>query len=254
MEDGNPLSDEADHGDPLNASLPTVVRRLDQILATLGYGSRREVRGLIDAGRVTVAGSVQTDPGAKATPRDVAFDGGPLEFPDGILVALHKPVGCVCSHDSREGPRVYDLLPPRWLARNPVPTTIGRLDKETTGALIVTDNMPLVHRFASPRHKVEKVYDATLDAQPGAEIVAAFAAGTLQLAGEDRPCAPATLVSKGGNEIELTLTEGRFHQVKRMFAHFGIRVVRLHRARFGPIDVGNLAPGEWREIRLSEFE
>jgi 16S rRNA pseudouridine516 synthase len=229
------------------------MRRLDQILASLGYGSRREVRAVIEGGRVTVAGDVETDPGAKTTPRDVAIDGAPLEFPDGILVAFHKPAGCVCSHDSREGERVYDLLPARWLARNPVPTTIGRLDKDTTGVLLVTDDMPLVHRFASPKHKVAKIYEATLDAPPREELIAEFASGTLLLAGEKDPCAPSSLVLKGGCEVELTLTEGRFHQVKRMFAHFGLNVVRLHRARFGRLDLTGIAPGKWRAVHLDEI-
>lgn len=228
------------------------MRRLDQILASLGYGSRREVRVLIERGKVSVAGSIETDPGAKAEPSAVAFDGAPLEFPDGIFVVMHKPAGHVCSHDSGEGQRVYDLLPPRWLARNPAPTTVGRLDKDTTGVLLITDDMPLVHRLTSPKQKVDKVYEATLDAPPDAALVEAFASGTLLLAGERDPCAPAALVLKGGCEIELTLTEGRFHQVKRMFAHFGREVTRLHRSRFGQHTVEGIAPGEWREIPRSE--
>jgi 16S rRNA pseudouridine516 synthase len=229
------------------------VRRLDQILASLGYGSRREVRGFIEAGRVTVADRIETDPGAKAAPRDVALDGARLEFPEGILIAMHKPAGCVCSHDSGEGRRIYDLLPPRWLARNPAPTTVGRLDKDTTGVLLITDSMPLVHRLTSPRHKVDKIYEATLDAEPPVALIAEFASGALVLAGENDPCEPAALVLKGDCEVQLTLTEGRFHQVKRMFAHFGLTVTRLHRARFGPITVEGLAPGEWREIAPAEL-
>ena len=229
------------------------VRRLDQILASLGYGSRREVRTLIETGRVTVAGAVETDPGVKVASQEVMLDGTALEFTDGILIAMHKPAGCVCSHDSGEGRRIYDLLTPRWLARNPVPTSVGRLDKDTTGVLIVTDDMPLVHRLASPRHKLEKVYEAMLDAEPDAALIEAFASGSLLLTGEKDPCAPATLELKGGREIELTLTEGRFHQVKRMFAHFGLVVTRLHRSRFGPITVDGLEPGRWREISHKEL-
>lgn len=239
--------------DTISPVNPDTVRRLDQILANLGYGSRREVRALIEAGRATVAGRAETDPSAKAAPRDVALDGAPLGFPDGILIAVHKPAGCVCSHDAREGPRIYDLLPPRCLARNPAPTTVGRLDKDTTGVLLITDDMPLVHRLTSPRHKVEKVYEATLDAEPHAELVAAFASGTLLLAGEKDPCKPAALAFRGGREVQLTLTEGRFHQVKRMFAHFGLTVTRLHRARFGAVTVDGLAPGQWREVRRDEI-
>jgi len=224
------------------------LRRLDQILASLGYGSRREVREFIARRRVTVAGRMERDPGAKTTAAAVQLDGASLEFPDGLFVLFHKPAGCVCSHDRREGQRVYDLLPPRWLARNPAATTIGRLDRDTTGVLLVTDEPALVHRLTSPKHHVEKVYAATLDRAPGPDLVEEFARGTLLLADEDKPCAPARLVFRGGAEVELTLTEGRFHQVKRMFEHFGYDVRRLHRSRFGDYTLGDLAAGQWREV------
>lgn len=223
-------------------------RRLDQVLASLGYGSRREVRGLIDAGRVTIAGAAADDPGAKVRPGDVRLDGEPLDFPDGLCVLFHKPAGCVCSHDTREGQRIYDLLPPRWLARNPAATSVGRLDRDTTGLLLITDDTALVHRLTSPKHHVDKVYEATLDRAPDPALIGAFASGTLLLEDEDKPCAPAQLVLRGEAEIELTLTEGRFHQVKRMFAHFGYEVRRLHRSRFGAYALGDLAPGRWRAV------
>jgi 16S rRNA pseudouridine516 synthase len=223
-------------------------RRLDQTLASLGYGSRREVRALIDAGRVTVEGAPQDDPGAKVLPSAVRLDGEALEFPDGLLVLFHKPPGCVCSHDPREGQRVYDLLPARWLARNPPVTTVGRLDRDTTGALLVTDDSALVHRLTSPKHHVEKVYEATLDRAPDASLVGEFAQDGLMLDGETKPCAPATLRLTGGPLVELTLTEGRFHQVKRMFEHFGYEVQRLHRSRFGAFTVADLPRGTWRAL------
>lgn len=226
----------------------SMLRRLDQILASLGHGSRREVRELIVHRRVTVAGMVERDPGAKVNPAEVLLDGAPLEFPDGIFVAFHKPAGCVCSHDTREGQRVYDLLPPRWLARNPAVTSVGRLDRDTTGLLLITDDTVLVHRLTSPKRHVEKVYEATLDREPEPRLVGEFAGGMLLLEEEDKPCAPAALVLRGGCEVELTLTEGRFHQVKRMFAHFGYEVLRLHRSRFGEYTLGGLAPGQWREV------
>ncbi len=225
-----------------------MLRRLDQILASLGYGSRREVRDLIAAGRVTVAGAVADDPGEKAAAAAVRLDGQPIDFPAGVFVLFHKPAGCVCSHDTREGRRIYDLLPPRWLARNPAVTSVGRLDRDTTGLLLLTDDTALVHRLTSPRHHVEKVYEATLDRAPDPALVDAFASGTLLLADEEKPCAPARLVLREAAEIELTLTEGRFHQVKRMFAHFGYEVRRLHRSRFGEFTLGDLAPGGWRAV------
>jgi 16S rRNA pseudouridine516 synthase len=232
--------------------------RLDQLLAGLGYGSRREVHALIDAGRVTVRDARARNVGEKVSPADVRVDGAVLDHPGGLLLMLNKPVGLVCSHDPHEGPGVYGLLPPRWQARHPPVTSIGRLDKDTSGLLLLTDQSALVHRLTSPKHKVPKVYAATLDrevpAPRMAELTALFASGTLVLPGEDKPCAPAALRWRDARTAELTLTEGRYHQVRRMFAVHGREVTTLHRTHFGPLDLGLLSPGGWRELPLSFFE
>ena len=229
------------------------MRRLDQLLANLGYCSRREARAWVAAGRVTVRGQVADDFGAKVAESDVLIDGQPPDHPDGLLLVLHKPLGLVCSHDAREGPRVYDLLPPRWLARNPAVTSVGRLDKDTSGLLLLTDQTALVHRLTSPKHKVEKIYRATVDRDFAPGLVEHFAAGTLQLDGEKESCAPAALKILSPREAELTLTEGQYHQVRRMFAATGATVLTLHRPQFGPLTLGDLAPGQWRELPLDFF-
>ncbi len=229
------------------------MRRLDQLLANLGYCSRREAREWIKAGRVTVRGAVADDFGAKVDPADVRMDGEPPDHPAGLLLLLHKPVGLVCSHDEREGPNVYSLLPPRWRARNPPVTSIGRLDKETSGLLLLTDQSELVHRLTSPKHKVPKVYRATVSADLAPALVPLFAGGTLLLKDEPAPCAPAELKIITPRTAELTLTEGRYHQVRRMFASQGAEVLTLHRTRFGHLELGDLAAGQWRELPLSEF-
>ena len=229
------------------------MRRLDQLLANLGYCSRREARAWIQAGRVTVRGAVEDDFGAKADPADVRIDGGPLDHPAGLLLLLHKPAGLVCSHDAREGPNVYGLLPPRWRERNPPVTSIGRLDKDTSGLLLLTDQSDLVHRLTSPRHKVPKVYRATLAADLPDGLAALFAGGTLQLKDEPKPCAPAELRIIAPREAELTLTEGRYHQVRRMFASQGCEVRTLHRTRFGHLALDDLPAGQWRELLLNTF-
>jgi 16S rRNA pseudouridine516 synthase len=230
------------------------VRRLDQLLANLGYCSRREARGWIQAGRVTVRGQVTDDFGAKADPADVRVDGEPLDHPAGLLLLVHKPVGLVCSHDEREGPNVYSLLPPRWRARNPQVTSIGRLDKDTSGLLLLTDQSELVHRLTSPKHKVPKVYRATVNADLAPALVPLFAGGTLLLKDEKSPCAPAELRIISPREAELTLTEGRYHQVRRMFASQGAEVLTLHRARLGHLELGDLPAGQWRELPLDTFQ
>jgi len=229
------------------------MRRLDQLLANLGYCSRREARAWILDGRVTVRGAVADDFGAKADPADVRIDGEPLDHPAGLLLLLHKPAGLVCSHDAREGPNVYGLLPARWRERNPPVTSIGRLDKDTSGLLLLTDQSELVHRLTSPRHKVPKVYRATLDADLPAGLAVLFASGRLQLKDEPAPCAPAALKVIAPREAELTLTEGRYHQVRRMFASQGCAVLTLHRTRFGHLELDGLSAGRWRELPLDAF-
>lgn len=233
------------------------MRRIDQLLSSLGYCSRREARAWIEAGRITMRGATADDPGKRVSPEDVQVDREPLDHPDGLLVLLHKPIGVVCSHDTREGPGVYDLLPERWRRRNPAVTSIGRLDKDTSGLLLLTDQSALVHRLTSPKHKVPKVYRATVDRDLSPELGPLFAGGTLQLADEDKPCAPAQLRILSAREAELTLTEGRYHQVRRMFAAPGPRlasaVLTLHRTRFGDLELGDLPAGRWRELPLDHF-
>lgn len=225
-------------------------RRLDQLLSAQGYCSRREVQGLCDEGRVKVGEREADDASERVEPSQVTVDGEPLEFPDALFVMVNKPVGYVCSHDDREGKRVYDLLPPRWLVREPKVVTIGRLDKDTSGVLLMTDVGPLVQRLTSPKHHVDKVYVAQLDGPVTDELVARFASGALQLEGDDAPCLPAQVVSRGPTTAEVTMREGRYHQVRRMFAACGRHVHALHRERFGQWTLEGLAEGEYRALQL----
>jgi 16S rRNA pseudouridine516 synthase len=227
------------------------MRRLDQLLASLGYGSRREVREWIEAGRVTVKGSAVSDAGTRVDASDVRIDGEPPDHPGELLIMLNKPAGRVCSHDSGEGPTVYALLPERWQRRNPPVTSVGRLDKDTTGLLLLTDNSQWVHKLTSPKHKVPKVYQVQLDRDLPAGIEGVFASGSLLLQDEKKPCAPALLKRTGTRNAEVTLTEGRYHQVKRMFAHQGCGVVGLHRSQFGSLEVGSLPLGSWIELPIN---
>ncbi|HEY1848158.1 MAG TPA: pseudouridine synthase [Opitutaceae bacterium] len=229
------------------------MRRLDQILASLGYGSRSEVREVIAAGRVTVGGKPETDAARKADAHSVRIDGEELDHPEGILLLLNKPAGLVCSHSAEEGPNVFGLLSERWRARNPPVTSIGRLDKETTGLLLLTDRSELVHRLTSPRSKVEKVYRAVLDQAPPAGAEEAFCSGTLLLPGDAEPCAPARLRRISDREMEVTLTEGRYHQVRRMFAGQGCQVTALERISFGTLELGGLPLGQWKHLPINSL-
>ncbi len=225
--------------------------RLDRLLANNGLGSRSEVRSLLRSGRVTVDGTeerrgeVVLDDRAS---RLVELDGAPLEFLDGLVVALHKPVGVVCSHAGTEGPTVYALLPNRWMARRPRPESIGRLDRDSSGLLLVTDRHELVHRLSAPGREVPKRYLVTLSrpVTDPAAITAVFGAGTLVLDGS--PCRPAQAAGDPTDptRFEVVLTEGRHRQVRRMFSACGHEVVALHRTAVGPYELGELGPGEWR--------
>jgi 16S rRNA pseudouridine516 synthase len=228
-------------------------RRLDQLLANLGYCSRREVRDWLKAGRVSVAGKVADDPGVKPSPAAVRVDGEPLDHPEGILLLVNKPLGLTCSHDPREAPLIYELLPARWRERNPVVTSVGRLDKETSGLILLTDHTELVHRLTSPKHKVPKIYRATTDRDLSPDLIPRFASGTIQLDGEKEACAPAELRIVGPREAELTLIEGKYHQVRRMFAACGTTVLTLHRTTFGPLTLGDLKPGQYRELAFADL-
>lgn len=221
------------------------MRRLDQLLSSLGYCSRREAAGLVKESRVRVGDAIAAKADQRVDPHQVTFDGEPLEAPDGLLAILHKPVGYVCTHSGDEGPTIYELLPPRWSNRNPAVTSIGRLDKDTSGLLLVTDIGPLVQRYTSPRAEIEKTYEVTVDCDLDPALVAVFASGTILLRGEDKPCLPAKLEITTPRTASLTITEGRYHQVRRMFASQGWHVEKLHRSRFGEYSLGDLEPGAW---------
>ena len=228
--------------------------RTDALLSRFGYCSRREVAQWLKRGRVTRNGAPIKSPSEKVEPEEVLIDGEPVEFPHGIYIALNKPLGCTCSH-KEEGELVYDLLPSQWLSRNPVVNTVGRLDKETSGLLLLTDDGAFEHAQTSPKRHVPKVYSFTTTAPIPAEAVALFASGELMLDGERTPCLPAELVITGEQSGRLTLHEGRYHQVRRMLASVGAPVDTLERIEIGPLKLAdlNLEPGEWCEIDPAIF-
>ncbi|MFN3352248.1 MAG: 16S rRNA pseudouridine(516) synthase [Brevundimonas sp.] len=225
--------------------------RLDKLLSGLGYGTRSEIQKLARAGGVELDGAPLTDaavriPVGPDLPDRLRIDGRPSDPPPGVVVLMHKPLGATCSH-KEDGALVYDLLPTRWRRRDPAISTIGRLDKQTSGLLLLTDDGDLVHRVISPKRHVAKVYRATLARPLTGDEGAIFASGELMLEGEDKPLAPAILEVISSTEARLTVTEGRYHQVRRMFAAVGNHVEALHRERLGGLTLpSDLAPGRWR--------
>ena len=224
---------------------------LARTLARRGYGTRREVEALIAARRVTSGSGTPWRDADTPAPGDVLVDGEPLDPPAGSVLLLHKPVGYVCSTSDRP-PLVYELLPARFPRRDPVMATVGRLDADTSGLLLLTDDGALNHRLTSPRSHVSKTYEATLAEPLRGDETARFASGTLLLSGESTPCLPAALTVLSDRRVAVTLHEGRYHQVRRMFAAVGNHVTALHRSAFGSLTLGDLELGRWRVLTPAE--
>ena len=219
--------------------------KLLRYLANLGYGSRREVLGLLGEERVTdAAGELLYGDDVRAHD-DIRIDGQPLDPAPGLLLMLNKPAGVTCSTKD-QGRLVYDLLPKRFRLRTPVVSPVGRLDRETSGLLLFTDDGQLLHRIISPKSKLPKVYVAELASDLRGDEAATFASGTLLLESETTPLLPAELEVLGPRRARLTLHEGRYHQVRRMFAAVGNHVDALHRERVGGLTLGDLPEGAWR--------
>lgn len=222
--------------------------RLDKLLGSLGYCVRKEVVALLRDGVITHTDNLPLKSDTKVFHEEILYEGEPLDPPTGIVILMNKPLGLVCSHDDGEGRLVYDLLPSRWRLRDPKISTIGRLDKETSGLLLLSDDGALLHRLTSPKHKVPKVYEVTLDRPLQGNEAEIFASGTLMLNGEKTPCLPAKLTIIDESHVTLEIIEGRYHQVRRMFAAVGNHVTALHRSTFGNLTLWDLKEGEYRLI------
>ena len=221
--------------------------KLVKLLANLGYGSRKQVTSMFREGRITDAAGEVLYTDDQVGHDAIHVDGEPLDPPQGLTLMLHKPAGYTCSNKDI-GRLVYDLLPPRFRLRAPALSSVGRLDRETSGLLLFTDDGQLLHRIISPKAALPKVYEATL-AEPlrGNEGVL-FASGALLLESETTPLKPAVLEVIDPTHARLTITEGRYHQVRRMFASVGNHVDALHRSRVGGLSLGDLPEGAWRVL------
>ncbi|MDK3075655.1 16S rRNA pseudouridine(516) synthase [Sedimentitalea sp. JM2-8] len=232
--------------------------RVDRLLSSMGYGTRKDIAHLARSGGIVFDQGEITDatvriPVSADLPCHLRIGGKALDPLAGMVVLMNKPVGATCSH-KEAGALVYDLLPTRWRRRNPAISTIGRLDKQTSGLLLLTDDGNLLHRISSPRSQVRKTYRARL-ARPldGAET-ALFGSGSLTLNGDEKPLAPATLKIISETEALITVTEGRYHQVRRMFAAAGNFVEALRRERLGDLCLPDtLAPGQWSLLSEEEI-
>ena len=228
------------------------MERLDKLLAATGRWSRREVKDLVRQGRVELDGRPAPAPDIKIDPAasDIRVDGEALSCSRFTYLMLHKPAGVLsAARDSRQQ-TVLDLLPPDLKRRGLSP--VGRLDKDTEGLLLLTNDGPLAHRLLAPKSHVDKEYYARTDGTPTAEDAARFAQG--MTLGDGLVCLPADLRVTGPGEVLLTLREGKFHQAKRMLAACGTPVTYLKRLSMGPLALDEkLRPGEFRHLTQEEI-
>ncbi|MEA3121701.1 MAG: rRNA pseudouridine516 synthase [Paraburkholderia sp.] len=226
---------------------------LESILFTQGFGSRRQCRALIATGRVSVHGAACTDPEADWPSDGLVFEveGEPWLYRERAYLMLNKPAGYECSHEPQHHLSVFSLLPAQLALRGV--QCVGRLDEDTTGLLLLSDDGRFVHAYTSPKRKVPKTYLATTRHPLDDAQLAALREGVL-LHGESKPVAAAGALARGDRQLELTVNEGKYHQVKRMIAAAGNRCEALHRERIGELALpASLAPGAWRWLDESDL-
>jgi 16S rRNA pseudouridine516 synthase len=225
--------------------------RIVRLIANLGYGSQREVKAMLKAGRVTDAHGTPLGADDQCTHAALRLDGQPLDPAPGTLIMLHKPAGYSCStHEA--GRTIYALLPARFIVRRPVMASVGRLDSATTGLLLLTDDGDLLHRIIAPKGRIMKCYEADLARPLKGNEAEIFASGTMMLQSETTPLLPAQMQPLGERRARIGLYEGRYHQVRRMFAALGNHVERLERRAIGGLELGDLPLGTWRTLSAAE--
>lgn len=250
-----PFRSHGGHPCPLREAMLSCVgmSHLVKALANLGYGTRREVERLIEQRRVTDARGVPLSASSSFVHDEVRVNHESLDPRPGSVLLLHKPMGYVCATVDETHPTIYDLLPPRFRYRKPIMASVGRLDQDTTGVLLITDDGALNHRLTSPRSHQPKTYVADLSQPLRGDEAALFGSGTFRLASEPTPLAPAHLEAITPQRVQITVREGRYHQVRRMFAAAGNHVESLERVEMAGIRLGSLAPGTWRELNAEEL-
>ncbi len=228
--------------------------RLQKVLAAAGFGSRRGCEELIVAGRVTIDGQVVDSLGVRVDPESqkLAVDGERVKLQAKKYFLLNKPPGCLCTNSDPAGrPRVIDLLPPMETRL----FTVGRLDENTEGLLLLTNDGELAHRLAHPRFQVERVYRVLVAGHPSPEVLKQLQEGLFFTEGKFRLRQAKKLKTKGQSTlVEVLITEGQNREVRRLFARIGHKVMSLQRIQFGPLRLGELAPTEYRPLRPQELE
>ena len=226
------------------------MERLDKFLCDRGVGTRSQVKAILKAGRVTVDGKTEKDPGRKIGAEQVLLDGQPLRSGGAVVVMLNKPEGYVTATEDRDSKTVMELLPPEYKHLDLKP--VGRLDKATEGLLLFTNDGDLLHKLISPKKQVPKIYYARHEGEATQEDVEAFAQG-LTL-GDGTVCLPAKLEPLAPGESLITVCEGKYHQVRRMMAARNMHVNYLERRQEAFLSLGDLPRGQVRELTPEEIK
>lgn len=231
--------------------------RLDKVLANLGYGTRKEVKAIVKSGAVKIDGLVVRDNSMKINPDEckIEVEETVVEYKKNIYILMNKPEGVVSATFDNYEETVIDILEPKYQAFKPFP--VGRLDKDTKGLLLITNDGELNHRLISPKNHVDKVYYAEIDKKVDMDDIRKFKMGIVLK--DEYTCMPAELKiiesDENGARVEVTVQEGKFHQIKRMFNSLGKNVIYLERIKFGPLSLDdNLQEGEYRELYGEEIE
>lgn len=225
------------------------MERLDKILSSVGVASRKETRTLVRDGRIKINGVVASRFDEKiGESDDITLDGETVERFHPVLIAMNKPVGYVTSTDSKDGRTVMELLPERYIRLGVKP--VGRLDKDTSGLLLFTNDGNLLHNLISPKREIEKEYIVTHKGKVTPEIILSFREGVTL--GDGTKCRPAVLLPIGDGKASLTIWEGKYHQVRRMMAFFGLDVTALQRVREGEVTLSGLKEGDVRELPFKD--
>ena len=224
-------------------------KRVDAHLSSLGYCSRSEAKKFLNKVLVCINGVRVFDSTKKAYHNDITVENEVLDA-ESLIILMNKPSGVVCSHEEENGVLIYSLLPERFQKRSIKISTVGRLDKDTTGAILLTDDGALNHKLTSPKSDVSKIYEATLAKPLRGDEAELFLSGTLILHGEKKPLLSAKMEIITPTLVRLEICEGRYHQVKRMFGAVSNKVVQLHRLNFGDFSVEDLEPSHYKIINL----
>ena len=224
--------------------------KIGKFLSSKGYGSRKEIKEAIKNKMISEDNVIIENFNSLVNPRKVLVKGEKVEFYDKINIVINKPKGYVCTRSGINS--IFQLLPKIWLNRKPKVNTAGRLDKDTSGMLIITDDGNFLHKIISPKYKLSKVYKVKVEKKISINVKQIFESGGLIIKNEKKPCKPVLFNQIDSFNVILTMHEGKYHQIKKMFSMCDNKVVELSRIQLGSLSIENLKLGTWRELTEKE--